>query len=114
MLLSLDFSFGCLPTTSAGLFRDYRPTPQICKNFFRFALGFSLAQGVFRCFFWLASPFSPGCKDTSSVVSSFDFGFGCAGLCRLPLVAAGSTSGVEASSFQSHPKPPQGHMLGIY
>jgi hypothetical protein len=63
-----------------GLFRDFLPLQQVCKSFFQSALGFSPAQGVFRCHFWLQCPFSPGCEDTFSIVDPLsqkgnEFGF---------------------------------------
>jgi len=44
-VVSWDFPFGFLPTTSVGRFFDFLPSQQVCKSFFQSALGFSLAQG---------------------------------------------------------------------
>src|SRR5208282_5104267 len=62
--------YGFQPTTRVGLFRDFLPAPQVCKNFFPVRSGYSLAQGRFDATFGSQRPFSPGCEDTSSVVSS--------------------------------------------
>ena len=67
-----DYPFGFLTTNSAGLFRDFPPSPHVCKSFpIRFSnppISFSLAEGG-RCLFVLPTPFSPRSEDTSSVVS---------------------------------------------
>jgi hypothetical protein len=75
LVFILDFPDGFLPTTSVGLFSDSIPAPQICKPFFQSALGFSPAQGVFRCRFRLQCPVSPRCEDTASVVSGVSLYF---------------------------------------
>ena len=54
-----------MPTTSAGLFRDFLPAPQICKSFFA-PLSFFLWQRVFSMLFWLPSPVSPAGEDPAS------------------------------------------------
>jgi len=63
-----DFPYGFMPTTSVELFRDFLLSPEVCKPVFESAPVFSLAQRVFGCLFGLPCPFSPGCKDTASVV----------------------------------------------
>ena len=50
-------------------FRDFLPTPQVCKSIFQSALGFSLAQGGASLRFVLFTRFSTRCEDTFSVVS---------------------------------------------
>jgi hypothetical protein len=47
LVLLHPFPYGFLPTTSAGLFRDFLPVPQVCKSISRSALGFSLADASF-------------------------------------------------------------------
>jgi hypothetical protein len=64
-----DFPFSFSPTTSMGLLRDSLPSPLGCKDFLPVRPGYSLAQRCFHGFSASQRPFSPGCEDTSSVVS---------------------------------------------
>jgi len=56
-----------LPATGVGLFRDFLPASQICKSFFQFVFGFSLAQGAICRQLRLSAHFSMPFEDTSSV-----------------------------------------------
>jgi len=65
-VVSWDFPFGFLPTTSVGRFFDFLPSQQVCKSFFQSALGFSLAQGgCFGAFCSLPHTFPPHAKTPS-------------------------------------------------